>query len=289
MMTNIADVHNMHKELEGGLARKMAEFEERLKTAMIPTSPTLNQLRDEFYSFKGIVSSMLSLMQQQISDCVKNIDAINTHHRKKALIFNGIPESNKDDLQQEVLSLLHGKMGLTSINSSSLKQCFRLGVQQSNRPRPVVVFFYDHQCKVQVWNMKSKLKGSTISLGEFLTKVRQSIYKCARKHFGMRNVWSLDGVIYIKHPEGRGKICTHEELDALMAKFPSTGTTMDRTPDSCDVVKAIQTPGTSNSLKTTETRCASSISGQLGKVRRQQLMKTQDDDSKRAKRLASKK
>ncbi|CAH2070891.1 unnamed protein product, partial [Iphiclides podalirius] len=103
----------MHKRLEGSLTLKMAEFEERLKAASTPTNLTLIQLRDEFYNFKEIVSSMLSLMQRQILDCVKNIDAIDMHKRRKALLFNGMPEESQEDLSQKVLFILHEKMELS--------------------------------------------------------------------------------------------------------------------------------------------------------------------------------
>lgn len=283
-MANIVDVQNMQKDLEGGLVQKMAEFENRLKAATTPTSTTLSQLRDEFYSFKDSVTFMLNLMQQQIQNCVKSIDAINMHHRKKALLLTGFLESPTTDLKHEVLLLLHDKLGLTNISQSSIHHCFRLGVQQNSRPRPVVVFFSDHQSKSQVWNSKSKLKGSSISVGEFLTKIRQSVYRGARNHFGIKNVWTLDGAIHIKHSEGRTKICSQEELSALIAKFPTgspassdkTTQNNNKTPNSSDT-NAIQPKHTSP------------LSSQVGRVRRQQASTVIQDDIKRSKRVAVKK
>lgn len=90
-MSNIG-MHNMQKDLEDGLMWKMAEFEDRLKAATTPTRSTLSQLRDDFYSFKDIVTFMPKLMQKQIQDCVKSIVSINMHHRKKALILAGFSE-----------------------------------------------------------------------------------------------------------------------------------------------------------------------------------------------------
>lgn len=278
MLSNIADMQHMQKELEGGLVRKMAEFEDRLKTATTPTSSTLSQLRDEFYCFKDIVTSMLKLMQEQIQDCVRSIDSINMHHRKKALILTGISESPTMDLKQEVLSLLHNKLELSNINHSSLRQCFRLGIQQNTRPRPVVVFFSDYQIKSQIWNSKSKFKGSSISVGEFLTKTRQSVYRGARHHFGMRNVWTVDGAIFIKHPEGRTKICSQEELDSLITKFPTASSVSGEN----------KTPTISNA-NTNQPKCTSPLNIQISKVRRHQNSSIIQDDIKRTKRVAAKK
>ncbi|CAH2065920.1 unnamed protein product, partial [Iphiclides podalirius] len=148
-MAKLPEVEHMQKELEGGLMHKMSEFEERLKTAFTPSSPTIVQLRDEYLNFKEVVSSLLSLMQQQIRQYVTNIDAINMHNRRKALLFNGVPESQNDDPEQKLLSLLHDKMGLSDINNSSIKKCFRLGVKHGSQPRPLVVYFYDHKIKTK--------------------------------------------------------------------------------------------------------------------------------------------
>ncbi|CAH2037694.1 unnamed protein product, partial [Iphiclides podalirius] len=42
----------------------------------------------------------------------------------------------------------------------------------------------------------------------------------ARKHFGMRNVWTLDGRIYIKLPDGsRKKISPEEDFSALVTAW----------------------------------------------------------------------
>lgn len=281
-MATISSVESLQRKLEGSLASKMSEFEERLKAASTPTNPTVIQLRDEFHIFKEVVSSMLNLLQQQIQNCVQNIDAINMHKRRKALVFNGVEESSKEDLEQKILLLLHTKMGLTEFNNSSLKHCFRLGVQDSKRTRPIVVYFHDYHEKSTIWKTKAKLKGSSVSMGEFLTRMRQSVYKAARIHFGMKNVWSLDGTIYIKHPEGRAKVITEEDLDALITKFPKTTTAASTSaiiPGSSEVKKVAQAP-----------RVTTPKAGQSEKLRRQQVsLMALEDDTKRTRRIATKK
>lgn len=276
-MATISSVENLQKKLEGSLTSKMSEFEERLKAASTPTNPTVIQLRDEFHTFKEVVSSMLSLLQQQIQNCVESIDAINMQKRRKALVFNGVAETSKEDLEEKILLLLHNKMGLTEFNNLSLRHCFRLGVEDSNRVRPIVVYFLDHQHKSKIWNSKSKLKGSSISVSEFLTRMRQSVYKAARIHFGMKNVWSLDGTIYIKHSEGRVKVTTQDDLNAVIARFAKTKTvtpTAAKIPASSEVKKRVTTP----------------IAGQSDKLRRQQISSMPlDEDSKRTRRIAAKK
>lgn len=68
---------------------------------------------------------MLSLLQQQIQNRIQiqSIDAINMQKRRKALVFNGVAETSKEDLEEKILLLLHNKMGLTEFNNLSLKHC----------------------------------------------------------------------------------------------------------------------------------------------------------------------
>lgn len=278
-MANISGLENMQRKLEGSIVLKMAEFEERLKAASSPTNPTVKQLYDEFHTFKDIVTSMFTLMQHQIQDCIKGIDTINMYKRRKALLFNGLSEATKENLEQNILMLLHDKMGFSDMNSSCLKQCFRLGVPHDGRSRPVLVYFSDHHIKSKVWSAKSKLKGSTVSVSEFLTRLRQDIYKSARSHFGMKNVWSLDGYIYIKHPEGRTKISTQNDLDALMHKFPSQNAS--KIPP--------KTPGIAETKRATIALHSSTVPT-AGHSRRQQVSTVvHEDDSKRSRRLPNKK
>lgn len=74
-----------------------------------------------------------------------------------------------------------------------------------------------------VWDSKKTLKGTGITISEFLTQARHRVFAAARKHFGMPNCWSMEGKIVIICPDkSRRKIETASELQDLFAKFPST-------------------------------------------------------------------
>lgn len=216
------DVEKVHKELEQCWTQRMADFERRLTAASSPSNPTLLKLQDEFQSFKDLVLKMFKLLGQQVQENARVIDVIDMRSRQKVLLFTGLHEDAKTTVEQSVLNILHNNMGLIDVSSSSLKRCYRLGVKSNNSIRPVLVHFRDHHIKAEVWSRKAKLKGSTVSVTEFLTKTRQLVHKRARRHFGMRNVWTLDGTIHIKLPGGtRVKISTEEQLDSLIAKHPN--------------------------------------------------------------------
>lgn len=213
--------------------QKMADFESRLMAASSPNNPSLLQLQEEFKAFKDLVSKMLHLLGQQIRENAKAIDTMDMRSRQKVILFNGIPEDPDIDIEQKVLDLLHNTLGLTHLSSSSLKRCHRLGSKGKDNVRSVLVHFCEHRCKAEVWGLKAKFKGSPVSLAEFLTRPRQLVHKKARKHFGMRNVWTLDGTIYIKLPGGgRAKVFTEEELESLLTKYPGqSSVSADRSGD----------------------------------------------------------
>ncbi|CAH2097846.1 unnamed protein product [Euphydryas editha] len=67
------------------------------------------------------------------------------------------------------------------------------------------------------------LKGTKITLTEFLTKSRQDIFAEARNHFGLKKCWSADGVIVILLPDKtRAKITSSLELKKLISQYPKS-------------------------------------------------------------------
>ncbi|CAH2062204.1 unnamed protein product, partial [Iphiclides podalirius] len=283
MMANLSDVESIQKKLEGCWTQKMADFEKRLKAASTPSNPTLVQLQEDFSAFKELVGSMLNLLQQQVNECYKTVDTLDMQHRRKVILFNGISEAPEVNVVEEILGIIHNKFALTHVSDASFKRCHRIGVQQSDRISPVLVQFVDHTLKSQIWNSKSKLKGSVVSMSEFLTKARQLIHKRARKHFGFRNVWTLDGVINIKLPsQARVKITTEEELVSLIAKFPMDSPSYSGAPSAH--IKAA-----SHGVKTMQTQETSpSLQSMVGR-RKQVVVVAGSDEAKKTRRFINKK
>ncbi|KAF9409173.1 hypothetical protein HW555_011390 [Spodoptera exigua] len=131
----------------------------------------------------------------------------------------GIAEAASEDCTKVTLDVLNSKLGL-GLTASSLKVCHRLGQANTDHPRPILVKFASVEAKMKVWRAKTGLRGSKLALKEFLTKTRQSVFGKARQHFGMRSCWTLDGVIFIKAPDGsRHKVMSLDELGLLLKIF----------------------------------------------------------------------
>lgn len=213
-MTTIADIAETQRLALTSLSQRMADFEAHLKAS--PPGANLSDLYKDFTSFKDHVWSVFSVLQQQLMEVSKGIDSIEMRHRKKFLLLGGVPEKPDEQLTDTVLSIMQCNLGLVHLQSSSLTVCHRLGTASEGRPRPILFRFSDPAVKTEIWKSKTKLKGSSFVLSEFLTRQRQVAFTTARKLFGVTNVWTLDGTIHIKLPDGnRRRVFSHEEVMVL--------------------------------------------------------------------------
>ncbi|KAJ8737076.1 hypothetical protein PYW07_000350 [Mythimna separata] len=221
-MSTLEEVRSAQKNLEECVLGKMDELEAQIQSAG-PAKDTVAKVREEFRSFRELIFGLLGLLRKQIAECSRVVDSLETCTRRKALIFTGYTEADKEDCRALVLDTLHNKLALKDITTTSIKVCHRLGAPSRGptRSRPILVRFSDIDHKSAVWKAKSALKGSPIAVKEFLTRVRQAVFSKARLHFGMSACWTQDGVIVIRTPDGtRLKITSMEELNPLLIKYP---------------------------------------------------------------------
>lgn len=214
-MSQLSDIQSVQLRLEDTFNKRMAELEAQLTTSA--AKDTVAKVAEEFRTFRELMFNMLSLLRQQIRDCAHSVDSIETRHRRKALLFLGVEETDEQDNVAVINNILHKKMAL----SPSINACYRIGARGEEHHRPLLVWFSNVADRNAVWNAKSKLRGSSVALREFLTKPRQAIFAKARQHFGMRACWTQDGTIVIKVADGdRQKVITMAALDTLLARHP---------------------------------------------------------------------
>ncbi|KAL0883502.1 hypothetical protein ABMA27_016867 [Loxostege sticticalis] len=220
MSQNLGHIVETQRALESSLTQRMKEFEANLKAAKAASpaqAESLTSLSREFYAFRDYTVGIVDLLRRQIQEVSRAVDAIETRQRRKFLLVAGVPEVDNEDPSASVLSILRDNLGLQDISKSSIVVCHRLGGAKEGRCRPLIVKFSDHDTRSQVWQKKTMLKGTPFIITEFLTKFRQALFLDARRHFGMRRVWTLDGNVYIKLPSGsRERVTSGDQLDKLM-------------------------------------------------------------------------
>lgn len=219
-MSNLSEIVTTQNRLEESITKRLDDLQAQISNAG-SSKDTVSKVAEELRNFRELIFGILSLLRKQIRECAKKVDDLETRNRRKALIVSGVPEKDKEDCSQLVLEMINKKMGINDLSKSSIKVCHRLGTANEQRHRPILVRFISMDIKLAVWKAKTKLKGSSMSLKEFLTQTRQAVFSKSRLHFGMRSVWTHNGVIVIRAPGGSShRITTDEELVTLMAKYP---------------------------------------------------------------------
>lgn len=221
-----AAVNDKLQDLATAFSTRMEEFEKILQENMSssisgPQLQTVKALSAEYLQFKSTMLRAIGMVKMQLDILSKGMDNLETHSRRKVLLFHGIPEASGEQVAARVLDVLNGQMKMSEVKSDCIEACHRLGGPKENRARPILVRFSLLKTRSSVWNMKTALKGTKISVSEFLTKPRQGVFAAARKHFGVRSCWTTDGSILVLLPDkSRRKLTTSSELQKLLLEFP---------------------------------------------------------------------
>lgn len=215
-------VANMEK-LENLFGSRMRDYEEKLKKVAAGSSTPhqdIASLSREFFEFKSFVWDTLSTMKSQIELLSLGFDRHETSMRRKILLFHGVPEKQNEKLLNVIHTVITDQLKLPEVKLDHLQVSHRLG-SSGSKTRPVLVRFHCMEQRHLVWDNKTALKGTGVTVSEFLTKSRHRVFVAAREHFGIKQCWSVEGKISILLPnKSRKKIESMAELSLLMSQFP---------------------------------------------------------------------
>ncbi|XP_026745500.1 uncharacterized protein LOC113506863 [Trichoplusia ni] len=86
---------------------------------------------------------------------------------------------------------------------AAVRRCHRMGRNNNgSKPRPILLKLRDVEVRDRIWFEKTKLKGSGITLSEFLTKTRHDAFMMAREKFGISNCWTRRGEVFVLGADG---------------------------------------------------------------------------------------
>lgn len=224
-----AELNKNFVELGKMFSERMDEYDKRLKdstsssSSTTPKSMDLSSLSREFVDFRALVWKSLAMLKAQGDLLLLGLDRHETSSRRKVLLVHGVPESRNSDVAAEVELLLKDRLKLMQFSSSDLAACHRLGTLR-DKPRPILIRFLNYSHRCEVWRNKSALKGSGITVSEFLTRGRHETFLAARKHFGIHKCWTVDGKIIVSLPDNtRAKVERMAELVKLLKIHPQEG------------------------------------------------------------------
>lgn len=206
---------NTLDELTAHFNTRMSEFQKELKGTIPTTSPS-SAINIQFNSFRAFVLTALENLQLQVEFLSRQYDELEMRTRKKILLLHGVPETNKEDLVACAAQLLSAQLKIPQVVPASFSRCHRLGHNDKDKPRALLIKFNDLALRNQVWSAKTKLKGTGVTMSEFLTKPRHKAFLAARQRFGVTKCWTRDGVIVVLSADGsKHRITSAAELNAI--------------------------------------------------------------------------
>ncbi|KAI5644629.1 hypothetical protein NE865_03281 [Phthorimaea operculella] len=193
---------------------QMARYESATKVSDIPA---------DYTEFKSFVMAALASLHQQIDLLASEVDQQEMRSRRKMLLVHGVQECADQDSTSAVLDLCRTSLGLADITPEDISRTHRLGRAVKSKPRPLLVKFTSMELRSKVWAAKTGLKGSGVTISEFLTKKRHEVFMAARERFGISKSWTRDGTIVVLTQDGSKRhITTMKGLEKISCqKTPS--------------------------------------------------------------------
>jgi hypothetical protein len=182
-------------------SRFVSEFEPRLLE--------MERRMETLVAEVGVMREEAAAREQVLES---RIDDQEQYHRRNNVRVFGVPEAGGEDVTAVITGLFSDKLDL-QIDTSLIDRCHRVGrvpaPGESRRPRPILIKFISYQTRRDVLSVRRRLKGTSITIREDLTRRRNQFYQEVAKRVGFRNTWSVDGRILWRE---NGKICSSQRV-----------------------------------------------------------------------------
>ena len=134
-----------------------------------------------------------SEMAQRIGKLENLPDRQEQYSRRKCLLLHGIAEANDENTDDFVLKTINEKLDV-DITENEIDRSHRIGREKNGQiPRPIIVKLTRYNTRKKVFVSKRKLKGTGVSITEYLTSKGMEQLNKAREEHGFTNVWTTHG------------------------------------------------------------------------------------------------
>lgn len=176
----------------------------------------------EFEAFRTFILTALKSLQDQVCLIAKETDGLEMRARRKILLLHGVVEDKNEDMVASVVDVVVKQLKVKNFSADHISRCHRMGRSAiPERPRPILLKLRDMSVRQKLWDSKTALKGTGVTLSEFLTKPRHDAFMAARLRFGITKCWTRDGAVIIIGIDGkRHRITSIVELDRIEAPAP---------------------------------------------------------------------
>lgn len=219
---SVESVMESQAQLQAFCQERMDTFLAELQKTSGTTSAA--SLAADFLRFRDLIMAALKALQDQISLLARQVDEQEMRTRQKILLFHGIPEEREEDAASCIVNTVTKHMKTLQFSGSDISRCHRMGrLSTSERPRPILVKIRDLSLRKSMWYAKSTLKGTGITVSEFLTKSRHQVFMAARQRFGVAKCWTRDGYVFVIGNNGiHNRVSSVSDLDKIDTAPPKS-------------------------------------------------------------------
>lgn len=137
-------------------------------------------------------------------------DSLEQYQRRQCLRIFGVPEEEREDTDKIAMEVA-AKIGVT-LEERDIDRSHRVG-RRGERPRPVIVKFVSYRKRREVFINKKLLKGSNITVREDLTQARHKLLMDCISRYGVTNVWTVDGTVFVKVGDSKRRILRSSDIE----------------------------------------------------------------------------
>lgn len=148
------------------------------------------------------------------SQLEEKTDQLEMYSRRNCLRIFGVEETENEDTDRLVIEKVANKISV-NLSLQDIDRSHRVGRQVTGKNRPIIVKFVSYRKRNEMFRSKRLLKQTGMTIREDLTKSRLVLLQAAIDRFSLRNVWTEDGTIVIKHGNGRSRVQTRAQLEAI--------------------------------------------------------------------------
>lgn len=151
---------------------------------------------EKFQDSVNGLRSEVSQLKPQLLETNNRVEQLEQFSRLNNLRLYGIPEQENENTDQTVIDICRNKLNI-NLSPNHIDISHRLKTQV-NGIRPILVRLVNRSTKKNIFNKKSKLKGSKIVIKEDLIHSKLLLLKDAQKCVPLKSIWTNDCKIFVK-------------------------------------------------------------------------------------------
>lgn len=212
------DVQKIKDEMKSFTDNAMKKLEE-LEGRVFEVEARSDKFQTEIAAVKKKNEDLNNRVKQQDRTAKQNESAINDlqqYSRRWNLRVYRVPEAEgeKDDACTKKLCRIFSEDVGIPTTPTDIEVAHRAGKRSSEKPRPILVRFFDRKKRDAILGNRRKLKNKGAVVDEDLTWANYRLSTAAYKHSATLSVWSTNGKVLAKLKNGLiVKLNIHMNLD----------------------------------------------------------------------------